>query len=272
MKKTKITNKPFIFSSVLACSMLTTNALAADLEYASGQILIKPNPKASAAAVRAVLQSHNASTKSIIGGIGVHVVNVPANAEQAVVNALKHNPNIEFAELDVLHTHDEIIPNDPYYNSSWHLPKINAPLAWESSTGASVVVAVLDTGVDANHPDLGSRLLRGFNTVDNTTNSSDLSGHGTYVAGVIGAISNNGVGVASIAWDTHILPVRVSNQSSGSAYTSDLAEGITWAADNGAHIVNASYALSFTASAKSAAAKRDADGGAGSGPRLAGSI
>jgi len=246
-------NKPLIYSSIFLFSLGTFQANANEKIYAKGQILIKPAQNVSTSALNTILKNHNASPKSVIKGINVHVINVPTGAEQAVTNALSHNPNIEFAELDLLNVLEETVPNDPYYSSAWHLPKINAPLAWDVSTGSSVVVAVLDSGVDSNHPDLGSRLLPGFNTVDNTNNTSDIAGHGTNVAGVIGAIGNNGIGVSSIAWDAHILPVRVSNQSSGSAYTSDLAEGVIWAADNGAHIVNASYALTSSSSVNSAA-------------------
>ena len=252
-KKTYRLNKPLIYSSIFLFSLCSFQANANEQQYAKGHILIKPAKNISTSALNAVLRNHNASPKSVIKGINVHVINVPVGAEQAVTNALSHNPNIEFAELDLLNVLEETIPNDPYYSSAWHLPKINAPLAWDASTGSNVVVAVLDSGIDASHPDLGSRLLGGFNTVDNTNNTSDIAGHGTKVAGVIGAISNNGIGVASIAWDTQILPVRVSNQSSGSAYTSDLAEGVIWAADNGAHIVNASYALTSSSSVNSAA-------------------
>lgn len=253
MKKIKTTNKPILLSSLILCAITTSQVNAATMQYASGQILIKPRPNVSSTALNTVLQNHNASTKSIISGINVHIANVPVGTEQVVVNALSHNPNIEFAELDTLNSLEETIPNDPYFNSAWHLPKINAPLAWDSSTGTSVIVAVLDSGVDSNHPDLSGRLLRGINTADNSSNTEDIAGHGTYVAGVVGAINNNGTGVSSIAPNTLIIPIRVTNLTSGSAYTSDLAEGVTWAADNGAHIVNASYAISFSSSVNSAA-------------------
>jgi len=261
IKKHMMINKPNLLSCLMLCALAASQANAVEMEYADGRILIKPAANVSDKALNAVLQNHNASTKSVIGGINIHVINVPSGAEQAVVNALSHNPNIELAELDKVNELTEIIPDDPYYTSAWHLPKINAPLAWDLSTGNSVVVAVLDSGIDPDHPDLGSRLLRGFNTVDNSTNTDDIAGHGTKVAGVIGAISNNATGVTSIAWNTHILPLRVSNQSSGSAYTSDLAEAVTWAADNGAHIVNASYALSFSSSINSAASYLKDKGG-----------
>jgi len=257
-KKSKLS---LLMLASIGCGLTSLPAFSAGVEFAPGRILMKPAQGVSEKELTRLLQSHDANQRAIINAINVRIINVPVGAEEALARALSHNPKIEFAEIDQLNKLDEIIPNDTYFNASWHLPKVNAPSAWETSTGKSVVVAVLDTGVDSNHPDLIGKVLQGINTVDNTTNTADIAGHGTNVAGVIGAASNNGQGVSSIAWDSQILPVRVSNQSSGSAYTSDLAEGVTWAANNGAHIVNASYALTSSSSVNSAAAYLKEKGG-----------
>jgi len=257
-KKSKLS---LLLLTALGYSLASTPVFSAGVEFAPGRILIKPAKGVSETTLSRLLQSHDANQRAIINAINVRIINVPIGAEEALARALSRNPNIEFAETDQVHTLEEIFPNDTYFNASWHLPKVNAPLAWDLSSGKSVVVAVLDTGVDSNHPDLQGKVLQGINTVDNTNNTNDVAGHGTNVAGVIGAISNNAQGVTSIAWDSHILPVRVSNQSSGSAYTSDLAEGVTWAANNGAHVVNASYALTSSSSINSAAAYLKEKGG-----------
>lgn len=222
-------------------------------EHALGRILIKSKANVPQAKLDALLKSNSSSIISTIDGINVHIIRVPEHTEETVVRALSHNPNIEFAELDYVNELTATTPNDPKYGSAWHLSMINASNAWDMSKGTGVVVAVLDTGVNANHADLKANMLPGFNTVDNSTNSSDIAGHGTLVAGVIAAVSNNSTGVASIAWNTSILPVRVSNADSGSAYTSDIAEAVTWAADHGAHIANASYAVTTSGTVNSAA-------------------
>ena len=114
------------------------------------------------------------------------------------------------------------------------------------------MVAVLDSGVDPNHPDLQGQLVPGWNLYDNNSNTSDVYGHGTKVAGVIAAASNNAIGVTSLAWNTRIMPVRISLPN-GSAYTSTIASGLTWAADHGARVANISYSISGQATVISAA-------------------
>ncbi|MDX1654927.1 MAG: S8 family serine peptidase, partial [Candidatus Competibacteraceae bacterium] len=132
--------------------------------------------------------------------------------------------------------------NDPYYPNAWHLGTVGVPQAWDRSTGSGVSVAVLDTGVDASHPDLsGQLLLPGYNAVDQGSDTADLQGHGTLVAGVVVAATNNGLGVASVAHGARVRPVRVSNRSDGMAYISHIARGIVWAIDNGARVINISY-------------------------------
>lgn len=230
-------------------------------EHALGRILVKSKANVPQAKLKALLNNNSASIISTIDDINVHIIKVPKHAEETVAHALARSPNIEFAELDLAHELTETIPDDDYYGNAWHLPKIGAPAAWDMSKGTNVTVAVLDSGVDPNHPDLKDKLLPGFNTVDNSTNTADIAGHGTKVAGVIGAASNNGIGVASIAWNASLLPVRVSNESSGTAWTSDIAEGVTWAANNGAKVVNASYAVTFRSTVSSAASYLKSKGG-----------
>ena len=120
------------------------------------------------------------------------------------------------------------------------------------SLGEGIVVAVLDTGVDASHTDLQGQLVPGWNMYDNNSNTADVYGHGTQVAGVIAAKSNNGMGVTSIAWNAKVMPVRISGLD-GWASTSTIASGLNWAADHGARVANISYAVSGSSTVKSAA-------------------
>ena len=136
------------------------------------------------------------------------------------------------------------VPNDPHYSSSqWHHGRINSPMAWDYTTGgSSVLVAVCDSGVESSHPDLATNLqLPGRNAVDGTQNTAPVTPHGTRVAGVVGAIGNNGLHVAGMQWLARILPIRVSNQSNGSCDLATLLVAIDYATDAGANVVNMSY-------------------------------
>jgi len=133
-------------------------------------------------------------------------------------------------------------PNDPGYagSQSTYLNTINLPSAWDETTGSDgVVVAVLDSGIDATHPDLAGRLVPGHNVVAGNSDTSDQQGHGTKIAGIIGAVTNNHLGVAGVAWAAKIMPVKVT-RASGTAADGDVASGILWAVDHGAKVINIS--------------------------------
>ncbi|MGH9011043.1 MAG: S8 family serine peptidase, partial [Acidimicrobiia bacterium] len=128
------------------------------------------------------------------------------------------------------------VPNDPDYSATQasYLSAIGVPSAWDMTTGSEgVVVAVLDSGIDASHPDLAGRVVAGRNVVDSNDDTTDRSGHGTSMAGIIGAATNNALGVAGVAWAAKIMPVKVSYPT-GVATDTNVAAGIIWAVDHGA--------------------------------------
>ncbi|MEO7836639.1 MAG: S8 family serine peptidase, partial [Acidimicrobiales bacterium] len=128
---------------------------------------------------------------------------------------------------------------DPRQGEQWGLSTIGAPAAWAAGTGSGITIAVVDTGVDFRHPDLGGKLLPGSNFVTPGAAAQDDNGHGTHVAGIAGAATGNGVGVAGTAPGARILPVKVLDGSGGGS-ADDVADGIRWAADNGADVINLS--------------------------------
>lgn len=134
-----------------------------------------------------------------------------------------------------------ITPNDLLFSTyQWNLPAIEAGQGWNLSRGSKdVTVAVVDTGVQANHPDLKGRLLAGYNAIASGGAPDDDVGHGTHVAGIIGALTNNQEGVAGISWYNKVLPVKALDNS-GAGTTYSVAEGIIWAADQGAKVINLS--------------------------------
>ncbi len=132
-------------------------------------------------------------------------------------------------------------PDDPYYGSQWALNAIDAADGWSQlpDNPQQVIVAVIDSGVMADHPDLQGRLVPGYDFVDNDDVAQDDFGHGTAVAGIIAATINNGQGIAGIAPNAMIMPVRVLDADGIGRY-SDIAQGITYATDHGAKIINLS--------------------------------
>jgi thermitase len=207
--------------------------------FALGHILVSPADPADTEFVNA-LSSHGGKSLGRLRGMNVHAVSVTEGSEEQVVAALRSNPHVGFAEVDRL-VPPAAVYNDQYMTSEWHLAKINAPTAWDSSTGRNVTIAILDTGVDGTHPDLAAQMVPGWNFYDNNSNTADVVGHGTTVAGAAAAASNNTIGVASVAGGARLMPLRISD-TSGNALYSTMAQAITWAADHGARVVNLSYA------------------------------
>ncbi|MEV6596166.1 S8 family peptidase [Actinoplanes sp. NPDC051346] len=160
---------------------------------------------------------------------------------QLLIRAGQRAPGAVVVELDVpVRQLDAPTGTDQYRASQWDFGKLRTATAWQRSTGAGVTVAVIDSGVEASHPDLAGNVLPGIDLVAGTSGvSSDPNGHGTHVAGTIAAVTGNGTGISAIAPDARILPVRALN-ASGSGVMSDVATGIVYAADQGAQIINMS--------------------------------
>lgn len=215
-------------------------AFAAQDEWAKGRVIVQARAGLSDARLGAIVKPHGGSARRL-GSSNLFVITLPANqSEVALAALLARNPHFKFAELDYK-VPAVLAVNDPYAGSAWHLTKINAPAAWDSSFGAGVTVAVLDSGVDPTHADLAPRLVAGWNFFDNNANTSDVYGHGTKVAGSVAAAANNGIGVASVAGQANIMPIRVTD-TAGAGYTSMIASGLTYAADRGVRIANISFA------------------------------
>jgi hypothetical protein len=209
--------------------------------FVPGQLLIKTRPGVTESALAAKLGARGANSRLALRHLNVRVVKVSEENADALLAALKNDPDIEFAERDYL-AEAAFVPNDPDVENEWHLSKIQAFQAWGGTVGRSdVVVAVLDSGVNVNHPDLAGRLLPGYDFVNGTQSITDDFGHGTAVSGVIVANGNNGQGVAGIAFGCSVLPVKVMDNNGFASY-STIAAGIKYAVDNGARIINLSIA------------------------------
>jgi len=205
------------------------------------QLLVKPKATMPEAALHALLSAQGTAEHSNIPALNVRVIRVPADAAEKVLLALQRNKDVVYAEPDSI-AHAISTANDPYFtqNFQWYLSKIEAPIAWSTSTGSSqVIVAVVDTGVLATHPDISGKVLVGYDFVNDDADATDDNGHGTGVAGFTAASTNNGIGMAAVSWANPVLPVKVLG-ADGSGSHSGIAKGITWATDKGARIINLS--------------------------------
>ena len=227
---------------------LGTTSFSSASDSVPGRVLVKPAANAAETAVEASFKAVGAREVGRVPQIGVRILQVPEKAEARVIAALSNNPNFEFAEPDYI-ANIILTPNDPYYAAhQWHLPRVGAPIAWDTTTGsASVTIAVVDSGVEATHPDLAGRVLAGYDFANNDSNPADDNGHGTAVAGVAAARGNDGIGVAGAAWNVSILPVKTMGANGSGSYSA-IANGITFSADRGARIINLSLGGTATSS------------------------
>lgn len=196
-------------------------------------------------------------------GNGTYRVNLPPTlGVEAAIAQLRARPGVAFAQPDY-RVQLTTAPNDPAAGSLWGLDAIHAPQAWNTGTGTGrTVVAVIDSGIAYNHPDLRPNMwvnareipgngrdddgngfaddVYGWNFVGNNANVADDNGHGTHVAGTVGAVGNNGTGVAGVSWKVRLMALKFLD-ASGSGYTSDAIRALNYAVANGAKVVNASF-------------------------------
>lgn len=286
MKKTGI-------STVLVCLLLSSAlwSFASDIRnkarspfrpsYVHGELLVKYRPAARAVTSEYFRTRWGVSTLRTFKTIGVHHVKLPKGmtVEQGL-EIYKDDPQVEYAEPNYLRYATSTTPDDTFFTELWGLNNtgqdvngtsgtadadIDAPEAWAIITGSSnVVIAVIDSGIDFNHPDLAPNIwqnpgetpdntidddgngydddVQGWDFVDNDNNPMDLDsdGHGTHVAGTIAGKGNNTKGITGVCWTATIMPLRFLD-ASGSGTVADEVEAIDYAVNNGAKIINASF-------------------------------
>ncbi|MBI5733131.1 S8 family serine peptidase [Candidatus Jorgensenbacteria bacterium] len=229
-------------------------SMGKNLGSAPDHILVKFRDDVPANERAQALKRHNLQDKTEIKGIDVRIVSIPDGSDpleeiQKLQN--QEGQRIEFAEVDMLLA-PSATPNDPEYINEWHLAKINAPSAWDTTRGENITIAIADTGVDSTHPDLAPHLVPGWNLAENNSDTNDVYGHGTAVAGTAAAVGDNSLQVTGLAYNAYIMPLRISDIN-GNAYYSIIANAITYAADHGAKIVNVSYQAGGSATVERAA-------------------
>jgi thermitase len=208
--------------------------------HAPDRLLVKFQPRMGSTEIARTFKTLRVGEISKIRDLGVHVLRVPPSRLDATLSTLQRSASVLYAEYDGIVQAADTIPNDPSWPSQSSDVHLRSPQAWDFSTGSpNVVIAVLDTGVDATTPDLQGSFVAGYDFVNNDADPSDDHGHGTMAAGVAAARGNNGLGIAGYCWSCSIMPVKVMS-ADGSGLQSTLATGITWATDHGARVISMS--------------------------------
>jgi len=229
--------------------------------YVPGQVLLKFKPAVSPAMKALALTSLRSRAQARISPLDLYLVRIPEEATvEEIIDAFGRNPDVAFVQPNYIYRAC-LTPNDKYFEDQYALfnkgqqvgwvpgspqgkpsADIHATQAWEETTGvAGVVIAVVDTGVDLTHPDLKNKIKSpGYDFVNGDADASDDHGHGTMVAGIAAAETNNYEGIAGVSWNSKILPVKVLDQT-GTGNSAAVVSGILWAVNNGAQILNLSF-------------------------------
>jgi thermitase len=221
---------------------------ARDESYEAARILVKFKPGISETIRQDIHRAQGAEVIGELKGIGVQILKVPNGKVMEKVLAYRTHGAVEYAEPDYIATAFEA-PNDPSFDQQWGMTQIDAPEAWSVTAGSSSVkIAILDTGIDIHHPDLDGKIASSdmHNYTDSPT-TDDIYGHGTHVAGIASAETNNSVGVAGVGYNCSLASYKVLNDTGSGAY-SWIAAGIEAAADDGVAVINMSLGSKFASS------------------------
>lgn len=220
--------------------------------YVPGEVIVRFRLDIQTADIESVLARVDGKIKYTAKSGDFHVIELPDGMTvDEAIHYFSAQDGVRLVEPNYLR-YLHFKPNDPYYSYQWHFKQIDMESAWDISTSdPSVVVAVVDTGVAYENygaftkaPDLvGTSFVPGYDFVDNDAHPNDEGGdgfgHGTFVAGVIAQSTNNGLGVAGMAFSVSIMPIRACNRY-GLCPVSLVADGIKWAVDHGADVINVS--------------------------------
>lgn len=214
--------------------------------YKPGTVLVRFGDQTGRQAIDTMLYSIKAVQTGTVYGSDAVILKVAEGRELELSSFLSAQPGVLYAEPDYLYS-ITYKPDDQYFDEQWAYTKLHSEQAWDITPGStSINIAIIDTGIDAAHPDLAAKILPGHSYLTDLQgqqheddNPKDLHGHGTHVAGIAAAVTDNITGVAGMSWGARVIPVRVLD-STGQGWTSDIAAGINWARAHGADVINLS--------------------------------
>jgi len=228
--------------------------------YASNEVLVKFKSSLTENEVASLIEIYQSERIRKIPKLNVYQIQIPEHySVEEMVYAFDRNPDVEYAEPNYIARITET-PNDLLFREQYALNNtgqdlgvpgspsgtaradIKAPEGWEETKGTdATVIAILDTGIDLVHPDLQNKIISGGRDfVNDDFDASDDNWHGTHVAGIAAADTNNNEGIAGVAWNCRLLPVKVLDDE-GDGFYSWIADGIRWAADEGADVISMSF-------------------------------
>ncbi|MFC2160881.1 S8 family peptidase [Acidobacteriota bacterium] len=230
------------------------------IPFVTDQILVKFRSSLPHVMRRIALDAYQTDTITFIPKVNIYQLNIPEyTSVEEMVYLLNMNPFIEYAEPNYI-AHITTTPNDPFFNLQYGLSNtgqmignvpgspqgkesadIHAPSGWEEETGKdTVIIGFVDTGLDFNHPELQNKYVsKGIDFVNGDEDATDDHGHGTHIASIAAAETNNGIGIAGVAWNCKILPAKAMDATGSGSYA-NIIDAIRWLSDNGAHIINLS--------------------------------
>ncbi len=257
-----------LFIAIIVLSGTVMPAIGSLNNEDTDRIIISMDSSDAKPAILDAIKKHSGVLLKEIPAINAIVVSVPKNLRASLASdatVIKHARYIEddvrinIPRVNITIAPENsiaLVPNDPLYPELWGMRMIQANYTWDVTTGSkNVIVAVIDTGVDYTHEDLGAvNASIGWDFVNDDPNAMDDNGHGTHVAGIVAATINNNVGVVGVAPGITVMPVKVLD-ARGSGWTSDIASGITYAADHDAKILSMSFGSWFPSKAMEDATK-----------------
>lgn len=234
---------PFRAASLVATLVLLATALAAPVSVAgvpsTQRLVVTFKPGTASALAERIATGTGGVVVDSIDQLGVRVIELPAVAAERARGLVLRTAEVLQVETDGL-VEIDWIPPDPLWGQQWEQRQVRAPQAWSLERGVwTTVVAVIDTGVQLNHPDLTGRLVSGHDFVNNDRKANDDNGHGTAVAGVVAATANS-IGVTGMCNRCQVMPVKALG-ANGTGWWSVAAKAIIWAADNKADVINLSF-------------------------------
>ncbi|SDJ24320.1 S8 family peptidase [Alteribacillus bidgolensis] len=208
------------------------------MNYLPDRLLIRFHAETPRQKCAQIHRLANAKVICDIKELGVQVVETAPSQIDKCLQCYANSDEVEYVERDAI-VKKQLVPNDPLFSQQWGVMKVVAVRAWNITRGSTKVpIAVLDTGIDATHPDLQAKIILNANFSDSSS-TQDFDGHGTHVSGIAAAVTKNGTGVAGLAINPTLMNIKVLGDD-GTGSLSSVVQGIVYATNNGAKVINMS--------------------------------